>query len=81
MQASSDIFLGWASTGSGYHYYWRQFHDMKGSANVAAMNVRQLTHYAGNCGTTLAHAHARSGDAIAISGYMGSGDFFNVYSL
>ena len=79
MQASSDIFLGWTTgSSSGHHeYYWRQFHDMKGSADVAAMNPRQLRGYAGLCGWTLAHAHARSGDPIAIAGYLGSGDVFD----
>ena len=73
MQASSDIFLGWDTTSRTHHYYWRQFHDMKGSADVAPMNPRRMTRYAGICGTTLAHAHARSGDPLAIAGYMGSG--------
>ena len=77
MQASSDIFLGWDTTSSRHHYYWRQFHDMKGSADVSAMHPRQLTRYAGICGATLAHAHARSGDPLAIAGYMGSGDVFD----
>ena len=78
MQASSDIFLGWTvHLEYKHHYYWRQFHDMKGSADVAAMNKRQLNGYAGLCGWTLAHAHARSGDPIAIAGYLGSGDVFD----
>jgi len=78
MQASSDIFLGWTTEErSDHEYYWRQFHDMKGSADVAAMNPRRLRGYAGLCGWTLAHAHARSGDPIAIAGYLGSGDVFD----
>jgi uncharacterized protein (DUF2252 family) len=78
MQASSDIFLGWTTDVNASHeYYLRQFHDMKGSADVAAMNKRQLNGYAGLCGWTLAHAHARSGDPIAIAGYLGSGDVFD----
>jgi uncharacterized protein (DUF2252 family) len=78
MQASSDAFLGWTSQSrTGHDYYWRQFHDMKGSTNVAAMNPRRLRHYAGICGWTLAHAHARSGDPIAIAGYLGSGSAFD----
>ena len=76
MQASSDLFLGWSGTMDGGHYYWRQFHDMKGSADVAAMDETRLKHYGGVCGWTLAHAHARSGDAVAISAYMGSGKAF-----
>lgn len=77
MQASSDIFLGWETVPDKHHYYWRQFHDMKGSADVAAMNPRRLENYATVCGITLAHAHARSADSIAIAGYLGSGDTFD----
>ena len=77
MQASTDIFLGWSKRADGRHFYWRQYHDMKGSADVAAMNPQQLTAYAGLCGWTLAHAHARAGDPIAIAGYLGSGDVFD----
>jgi len=77
MQASSDIFLGWDSVPGKYHYYWRQFHDMKGSANVAAMNPRRLANYAAVCGKTLAHAHARSAIAGEIAGYLGKGDVFD----
>ena len=78
MQASSDIFLGWTvHLDSNWHFYWRQFHDMKGSANVAAMGPGTLADYASLCGWTLAHAHARSGDPIAIAGYLGSGDVFD----
>ena len=77
MQASSDIFLGWETVPDKYHYYWRQFHDMKGSVDVAAMDERRMGIYAEVCGATLAHAHARSGDPIAIAGYLGSGDVFD----
>jgi uncharacterized protein (DUF2252 family) len=77
MQASSDILLGWSIRQGEHHFYWRQFHDMKGSADVAAMNPEELRGYAGLCGWTLAHAHARSGDPIAIAGYLGSGEVFD----
>jgi len=78
MQATSDIFLGWATeVEMDHHYYWRQLHDMKGSANIEAMDPTALGSYAKLCGWTLARAHARSGDPIAISGYMGSGDAFD----
>jgi hypothetical protein len=60
-----------------YHYYWRQFHDMKGSADVATMNPRLLGIYAAMCGKTLAHAHARSAKAGEIAGYLGKGDVFD----
>jgi uncharacterized protein (DUF2252 family) len=77
MQAASDIFLGWSEARSGIHYYWRQLHDMKGSVDIEAMDARRLSAYAGLCGWTLAHAHARSGDALAIAGYLGSGESFD----
>ena len=77
MQASSDIFLGWDLRSHDHAYYWRQFHDMKGSADVSTMNVRRMGNYAHLCGWTLAHSHARSGDAIAIAGYLGSGEVFD----
>ena len=73
MQATTDAFLGWSEARSGPQYYWRQFHDMKGSANVAAMDPDQLGYYGAVCGWTLAHAHARSGDGIAINAYLGKG--------
>lgn len=76
MQAASDIFLGWSIGGKGHAYYWRQLYDMKGSADVSKMSERRLTMYATLCGWTLAHAHARSGDPIAISGYLGKSDNF-----
>jgi uncharacterized protein (DUF2252 family) len=82
MQGAGDIFLGWSQADSGHQYsghqyYWRQFHDMKGSADVAAMSPRRMAGYAKLCGWTLAHAHARSGDPIAISGYLGRSDVFD----
>ncbi len=78
MQATSDLFLGWSTNpATGVHYYWRQLHDMKGSANVPAMSPLQLAGYVRICGWALARAHARSGDAAMISGYLGSGDTFD----
>jgi len=78
MQASGDIFLGWdTATEADHHFYWRQFHDMKGSAEVEAMGPERMGRYAMLCGVTLAHAHARSGDAIAIAGYLGKSDSFD----
>ncbi|HUS42162.1 MAG TPA: DUF2252 domain-containing protein [Ilumatobacteraceae bacterium] len=77
IQASGDIFLGWSSGEGGHHYYWRQFHDMKGSADVETMGARRLSGYATICGWTLAHAHARSSDPIAIAGYLGKGSSFD----
>ena len=78
IQASGDIFLGWSgSANAGPQFYWRQFRDMKGSADVAVMDVQQLLRYAKVCGWTLAHGHARSGDPDAISGYLGKGRKFS----
>ena len=78
MQAASDIFLGW-TTGrdANRHFYWRQLRDMKGSALVEAMAPIGLTFYARTCGWTLARAHARSGDPVAISTYLGNSDAFD----
>jgi uncharacterized protein (DUF2252 family) len=78
MQAASDIFLGWtAGAQAGRHLYWRQLRDMKGSAVVEAMIPAGLTFYAGICGWTLARAHARSGDPVALAQYLGDGDAFD----
>jgi uncharacterized protein (DUF2252 family) len=77
MQAASDIFLGWTKgVQAGYYYYWRQLRDMKGSVDVEIMVPPGLAFYAGICGRTLARAHARSGDPVAISAYLGGGKRF-----
>ncbi|MGD1217804.1 MULTISPECIES: DUF2252 domain-containing protein [Streptomyces] len=77
LQAASDIFLGWMSGPQDRAYYWRQLRDMKTSADVAGMSPAVLRIYAGLCGTTLARAHARSGDRIAIASYLGGSDAFD----
>jgi uncharacterized protein (DUF2252 family) len=77
MQAASDVFLGWATGPYGHHYYVRQLRDMKGSVAIDLMSGEDLCRYAALCGLTLARAHARSGDAAAISGYLGTGDQFD----
>jgi hypothetical protein len=78
MQATSDIYLGWTiGADVSRHFYWRQLRDMKGSAIVEAMAPFTLNFYAGICGWTLARAHARSGDPIAIAAYLGSSDKFD----
>jgi sugar/nucleoside kinase (ribokinase family) len=59
------------------HFYWRQLRDMKGSAEVEAMVPLGLSFYAGICGWTLARAHARSGDPVAIAAYLGEDDQFD----
>ncbi len=73
MQAASDAFLGWSTLDERSGFYWRQFRDMKGSADVLSMTPTVLRNYGSLCGWTLAHAHARTGDRIAISAYLGSG--------
>jgi uncharacterized protein (DUF2252 family) len=78
MQAASDIFLGWTRGADvKRHFYWRQLRDMKGSAVVEAMSPLGLEVYAGICGWTLARAHARSGDPVAIGEYLGDDDAFD----
>ena len=78
MQAASDIFLGWTKGADvSRHFYWRQLRDMKGSALVEAMSPSALAFYARTCGWTLARAHARSGDPIAITEYLGDSDVFD----
>ena len=77
MQAASDSFLGWHASGSGTHYYWRQFKDMKGSVEIEGAPVESMRRYAQLCGWTLAHAHARSGEPATIAEYLGKGDAFD----
>jgi uncharacterized protein (DUF2252 family) len=81
MQAASDIFLGWLTAegpdGKLRHFYVRQLWDQKGSAKVDVMNPKEMTVYGQVCGWTLARAHARTGDRIAIGAYLGGGDSFD----
>lgn len=81
MQAVSDIFLGWQRVigldNLQRDFYIRQLRDWKGSAEVEAMSPRVMTAYAKLCGATLARAHARSGDRVAIASYLGTGDAFD----
>jgi uncharacterized protein (DUF2252 family) len=78
MQATSDIFLGWTKGVQENRYlYWRQLRDMKGSALVDTMSAFVLEFYGAVCGWTLARAHARSGDPVAIAAYLGAGDEFD----
>ena len=78
MQAASDIFLGWARGAEANRYfYWRQLRDMKGSAAVETMTPLALTFYGELCGWTLARAHARSGDPVAIAAYLGGSDRYD----
>ena len=82
MQAASDVFLGWfkdtqSVDGTFRDYYVRQLRDWKGSISVEAMDPRALSVYGQLCAVTLSHAHARSGDRVAIAAYLGSGDIFD----
>ncbi len=76
IQASSDVFLGWNDSNS-RAYYWRQLKDMKGSFDVTTFDVDGFAVYLTVCAICLARAHSRSGDAVAISGYLGSGTVFD----
>jgi uncharacterized protein (DUF2252 family) len=79
MQAASDIYLGWTKGyQEGRFLYWRQLRDMKGSADVDSLKPLGLEYYARLCGWTLARAHARSGDPVAIAAYLGKSDKFDV---
>ncbi|PPJ29626.1 DUF2252 domain-containing protein [Nocardia nova] len=77
LQTASDIFLGWTTGPGGRHFYARQLRDMKGSADIENMTRSGLGEYAALCGATLARAHARSGDRIAIADYLGGGQAFD----
>jgi uncharacterized protein (DUF2252 family) len=81
MQASSDIFLGWQKVtgidGKDRDFYVRQLRDWKASADIETLRPRGLAIYGQLCGWTLARAHARSGDRVAIASYLGAGDVFD----
>jgi uncharacterized protein (DUF2252 family) len=82
MQASSDIFLGWLHVAEGMDgrsrdFYGRQLKDWKGSAEIEQMVPEGMAVYGRLCGWTLARAHARSGDRVAIAAYLGGGDAFD----
>ena len=81
MQAATDIFLGWLRVkgidGQTRDYYVRQLHDWKGAVEVERLLVPGATLYARLCGATLARAHARWGDRIAIASYLGKSEVFD----
>jgi hypothetical protein len=82
MQAASDIFLGWVRTegtldGELRDFYVRQLWDWKSSVDIETILPHGLVAYAVACGWTLARAHARSGDRIAIAAYLGKSDRFD----
>jgi uncharacterized protein (DUF2252 family) len=82
MQTVSDIFLGWVRVkgfdGRTRDFYLRQLRDWKGSAEIESMVPEGVRAYGELCGWTLARAHARSGDRIAIAAYLGSSPAFDV---
>jgi len=77
MQSASDVFLGWGRGRNGRDFYVRQLRDMKLSAIIEDWDTVILRQYARMCAHALARAHARSGDAAAISGYLGSSETFD----
>jgi uncharacterized protein (DUF2252 family) len=77
MQAASDIFLGWFHDDEGFDFYVRQLKDLKGSIPVESVSPRGLILYARLCGSTLARAHARSGDSLQIASYLGTSARFD----
>jgi uncharacterized protein (DUF2252 family) len=82
MQAVSDIFLGWLRVDAGLDgrardFYGRQLKDWKGSAEIERMVPDSMAAYGRLCGWTLARAHARSGDRVAIAAYLGNGNTFD----
>lgn len=76
IQATPDIFLGWnhSREDANRYYYWRQLADMKGSADVSQFDYAAFKGYVSICGACLARAHARTGDALVISDYIGGSD-------
>jgi uncharacterized protein (DUF2252 family) len=78
MQSATDIFLGWTRGRRGRDFFIRQLRDMKMSARIQeGVSAQQTILYAQLCGRSLAHAHAKSGDAALISGYLGKSDDFD----
>jgi hypothetical protein len=82
MQAASDIFLGWIHVespvdGQPRDFYGRQLRDWKGSVEIDQLLPAGMSFYGKLCGQTLARAHGRSGDRIAIASYLGNGNRFD----
>jgi uncharacterized protein (DUF2252 family) len=77
MQSASDLFLGWTTGHAGREFYIRQLKDMKIKPMVEVFTPSVMLEYAGLCGWTLAHSHARSGESTKISGYLGKSDKFD----
>lgn len=77
IQAASDLFLGWCTAPSGRKYYVRQMWDVKGQGDPMTMTPSGLSYYGALCAWTLSRAHARTGDAAAIAGYLGKSNRFD----
>jgi uncharacterized protein (DUF2252 family) len=77
LQAASDVFLGWARDERGHDYYFRQLRDMKMKIDLAKMTKAEWLEYVEVCGWTLARAHARTGAAARIGGYLGKNELFD----
>ena len=74
MQSASDMFLGWCTGNSGREYYLRQLRDKKGSLNLDTLTPQVLKTYGALCSDTLARAHAKTGDPVILSSYLGTSD-------
>jgi hypothetical protein len=77
LQSASDVFLGWTQDEEGHDYYFRQLRDMKMKIDLENMTKGDWLEYVQICGWTLARAHARTGDAAMIGGYLGKNDTFD----
>ena len=77
MQSTPDILLGWTRGPDGRDYYFRQLWDQKGSLDIGAVERPVLGFYGALCGRSLARAHARTGDSVAIAAYLGASDTFD----
>jgi uncharacterized protein (DUF2252 family) len=77
LQSASDVFLGWTHDDYGHDYYFRQLRDMKMSIDIDELSKTSWLEYVEICGWVLARAHARSGDAAQIGGYLGKKDTFD----
>ena len=77
MQATPDVFLGWSRGPGGRDFYFRQLWDMKGSVETATLQPPGMAFYGGLCARSLARAHARTGDSVAIASYLGTSDTFD----
>jgi hypothetical protein len=77
MQAASDVLLGWTEPEGGRYFYVRQLRDVKLKPVVEMYDPATLAEFGASCGSAVARAHARSGDATLISGYLGKGTAFD----